>query len=184
VDPADPYTGGVEAVLPVIDGRVGCDPAKGILHIAVIERHHGSGGMGRGWIADFGLKRGAIAISMAHDSHNIIVVGASPEEMLRAVERLTAIQGGAVLVEGATVIKEIATPQFGLLTDLDAWALSEEMSELARLMQERGCPLAEPYMRMMFFTIACGPHFRITDKGYVKAQPAEFHLMENVLEWI
>jgi adenine deaminase len=183
VDPGDPYTGGVEAVLPVVDGRVGCDPAKGILHIAVIERHHGSGGMGRGWIADFGLNRGAIAISMAHDSHNIIVVGATPEEMLRAVERLTEIQGGAVLVEGTTVIKEIATPQFGLLTDLDAWTLCDELSDLVRLMQERGCPLAEPHMRMMFFTIACGPYYRITDKGYVKALPAEFHLMENVLEW-
>jgi adenine deaminase len=183
VDPADPYTGGVEAVLPVANGRVGCDPAKGILNIAVIERHHGSGGMGRGWIADFGLQRGAVAISMAHDSHNIIVIGSTGEEMLRAVERLTAIQGGAVLVEGESVIKEIATPQFGLLTDLDAWSLCDEMVELARLMQERGCPLAEPYMRMMFFTIACGPYFRITDKGYVKAQPAEFHLMENILEW-
>jgi adenine deaminase len=183
VDPADPYTGGVEAVLPIVDGRVGCDPARGILHIAVIERHHASGGMGRGWIADFGLHRGSVAISMAHDSHNIIVIGGTADEMLRAVERLTAIQGGAVLVEGDQVIKEIATPQFGLLTDLDAWTLCDEFCDLVRLMQERGCPLAEPYMRMMFFTIACGPHYRITDKGYVKAQPAEFHLMENVLEW-
>jgi adenine deaminase len=103
--------------------------------------------------------------------------------MLLAVERLTEIQGGAVLVEGNRVIKEIATPQFGLLTDLDAWTLCEELSDLVRLMQERGCPLAEPHMRMMFFTIACGPYYRITDKGYVKALPAEFHLMENVLEW-
>ena len=183
VDPNDPYTGGVEAILPIVDGKIGCDPARGILHIAVIERHHGSGGMGRGWIADYGLQRGAIAISMAHDSHNIIVVGATAPEMLRAVERLTAIEGGAVFVEGETVIKEIATPQFGLLTDLDAWTLCDELSDLVRLLQERGCPLAEPHMRMMFFTIACGPYYRITDKGYVKALPSEFHLMENVLEW-
>lgn len=183
IDPLDPYTGGVEAILPVIDGHVGCDPAKNILHIAVIERHHASGGMGRGWLADFGLRRGALAISMAHDSHNIIVVGATGEEMLRAVERLVEIEGGVVFVEGETVIKEIATPQFGLLTDLDAWSLCDELSKLVQLLQNRGCPLTEPHMRMMFFTIACGPHFRITDKGYVKAEPMEFHLMENVLQW-
>jgi adenine deaminase len=183
IDPNDPYTQGIEATLPVKDGHLGCDPGQDLLHITVVERHHASGGMGRGWIAGFGLKRGAIAISMAHDSHNIVVVGATPEEMCSAVERLVEIEGGAVFVEGTQIVKEIATPQFGLLTDLDAWSLCDELSELVRVLQDRGCPLAEPHMRMMFFTIACGPHFRITDKGYVKAAPAEFHLMENVLQW-
>jgi adenine deaminase len=183
VDPLDPYTGGIEATLPVKDGRVGCDASQDVFHIAIIERHHASGGMGRGWIAGFGLKRGALAISMAHDSHNIIVIGSKPEEMMRAVDRLVEIEGGAVLVEGTQVVKEIATPQFGLLCDLDAWQLCDQLTELCRQVQERGCPLAEPHMRMMFFTIACGPYFRITDRGYVKASPFEFHLMENVLGW-
>jgi adenine deaminase len=182
-DPADPYTGGMEAVVPVVDGALGCAVVSDILHIAVVERHHATGRIGKGWIQGFGLKNGALAISMAHDSHNIIVIGADPRDMLAAVERLTALQGGLVFVEDGRVTQEIATPQFGLLTDLDAWSLCDELSRLMALLQARGCPLAEPHMRMMFFTIACGPYYRLTDRGYVKAMPDQFQLMENVLEW-
>jgi adenine deaminase len=183
-DPADPYTGGMEAMVPVVGGWLGCVVAADILHIAVVERHHATGRIGRGWIHGFGLKQGALAISMAHDSHNIIVLGAEPKDMLVAVERLSAIQGGLVFVENGAVIQEIATPLFGLLTDLDAWTLCDELSRLMSLLQAKGCPLAEPHMRMMFFTIACGPYYRLTDRGYVKAKPDHFELMENVLEWL
>jgi adenine deaminase len=160
-----PLTEGGEAELPVRDGFIRADPAQDVLHIAVVERHHRSGRVGRAFMGGFGLKRGALASSVAHDNHNIVTVGTNAEDMAVAVNRIAELQGGLVLVDGGKVICEIPLPQFGLLTPTDAWTLTKQRQIL--LDEAMGCELVEPFMFLSFVTLVGFPHYAVTDHGYI-----------------
>ena len=162
-----PLTEGFETELPVRDGFVRSDPAQDVLHIAVIERHHRTGNIGRGFMGGFGLKRGALASSVAHDNHNIVTVGVEAEDMARAAARVAELQGGLVIVENGKVTCEIALPQFGLLTPTDAWTLSTQRQELLDRAKALGCELIEPFMFLSFVTLVGFPYFAVTDHGYI-----------------
>lgn len=162
-----PITEGLEADLPVNEGYVAADVANDLLHIAVVERHHQTGNIGRAFLGGMGLKRGAMASSIGHDHHNIVVLGVNPEDMALAVNRLAEIQGGIVLVERGLIIDEIALPLLGLLTDTDAWTLAEKRAALLNKAREMGCIVSDAFMFLSFITLAAIPAFAITDKGYV-----------------
>jgi len=177
-----PITEGGEAVLPVKDGYVGSDVEQDLLHIAVIERHHKTGNIGKAFIGGFGLAEGAMASSIGHDHHNIVVMGADPEEMAVAANRVVELNGGIVLVKDGKVVKEIALPICGLLTDLDAWTLAKERQALLGAAAELGCKVADAFMFLSFVTLAAIPAFAVTDKGYVNVMTQS--LMDPVLEWV
>ena len=176
-----PITEGDEATLPVVRGHVAADADRDILHVAVVERHHGTGNIGRAFLGGFGLKRGAIASSVAHDNHNVVVMGADPEDMALAAGRVAEMDGGVALAEGGRIVGELALPIFGLLTDTDARKLAEERQALLDKAREMGCTVPEPFMFLSFVTLAGIPEFAVTDKGYVDC-PRQA-IVDPILSW-
>jgi adenine deaminase len=174
-----PITNGEEADLPVRDGYIAADPEKDILHIAVIERHHATGNIGRAFLAGMGLKRGAMASSIGHDHHNIVVMGADPADMAVAANRVVELGGGLVLIENGAVLEEIPLPLLGLMTDLDAWTLCEKRQAMLGKAAEMGCSVSDAFLFLSFITLAAIPAFSITDKGYVDVMKQS--LMDPVL---
>ncbi|MFQ3670583.1 MAG: adenine deaminase C-terminal domain-containing protein [Verrucomicrobiia bacterium] len=177
-----PVTEGVETDLPVRDGYVAAAPERDILHIAVVERHHRTGNIGKAFVGGFGIRSGAYASSMAHDNHNIVVMGSDPEDMALAVQRVIELDGGLVVAEGGRVLGEIQLNQFGLLSDLSGEEMAARKAGLLELARERGCIVSELFMFMGFITLVPIPAFKITDRGYVDCLKSE--LKDPVLEWL
>lgn len=177
-----PITEGGEAILPVKNGYINSDISQDLLHIAVIERHHATGNIGKAFVGGFGLSSGALGSSIGHDHHNIVVLGADPDEMAVAGNRIAEIGGGVVLVKNGQVFKEISLPIAGLLTDTDAWTLAQQRQELLDVAAEMGCRVSDVFMFLSFVTLAAIPAFAVTDKGYVDVMKQQ--LMDPVLAWI
>ncbi len=178
-----PYTDGFEHTVAAKDGYLDCDADNDVLHLAVVERHKATGNIGKGWVSGFGMKRGSMATSMGHDSHNIVVMGNDPDDMAMAVNRIVEMKGGVSLIEDGEVVHEIAMPLFGFLTDLDAWTLAQEKRKLLAACAERGSKVTETHMFLFFMTIIPIPNFRLTDVGYIHSKPDKFEVMENILAW-
>jgi adenine deaminase len=181
------HVGAADLELPPIDGRarvIGVvpgqivtealteappfpDPQRDLAKIAVIERHHGTGRVGLGLVRGFGLRAGAIATTISHDAHNIVVVGVDDHDMARAVTRLAELGGGEVVVEDGGVRAELPLPVAGLLSD----APLEEVLELSRACSEAtrrlGCELEAPFQTMSFLALSVIPSLKITDRGLV-----------------
>ena len=117
---------------PVRNGRLAASPDRDILKLAVVERHHGTGHLGLGLVQGFGLPRGALASSVAHDSHNIVVVGADEADMLQAVRHLVDLGGGMAVVAGGRVLADLALPIAGLISP---WPLDRVAAAYSRLKQ-------------------------------------------------
>jgi adenine deaminase len=148
-------------------GKAFADPERDLLKIAVVERHLGTGRVGLGFVRGFGLRSGAIASTVAHDAHNVVVVGAKDDDMLRAVRRLADTGGGVVVVDRGIVRAELKLPVAGLLSDAtleEVIAASRACVEAAR---ELGCTLASPFQSMAFLALSVIPSLKITDRGLV-----------------
>ena len=176
-----PITEPGEAILPVRDGYIAADTSQDMLHIAVSERHHATGSIGRAFIANFGLNRGAIASSIAHDNHIIVVMGVSPDDMAVAANRMVEINGGIVVVDDGQVIGEVRLPLLGLTGDEDAWGAAERRREMIAKTQEMGIMVPDPFMFLSFITLVAIPAMAVTDRGYVDVMKQQ--LMDPVLEW-
>jgi adenine deaminase len=151
----------------IVDGRAVADPARDIAKIAVIERHLGTGRIGLGLVRGSGLQRGALASTVAHDAHNIVVVGVDDDDMARAVQRLVEIGGGIVAVESRGVRAELPLPVAGLLSDAplaDVVAQSRACNEMAASF---GWALATPFLTLSFLALSVIPKLKITDRGLV-----------------
>ncbi|MCS7286806.1 MAG: adenine deaminase [Anaerolineae bacterium] len=158
----------------VVDGYVVSDVERDILKIAVIERHTASGNMGKGLVKGFGLKKGAIASSVAHDSHNIVVVGVSDEEMMRAVREIEAMKGGLVAVADEQVLARLPLPIAGLMSEKSAYEVEAELEELTEATKALGCILEEPFMALSFLALPVIPELKLTDKGLVDVTEFRF----------
>jgi adenine deaminase len=145
----------------------GVDLAQDIIKLAVIERHGKNGGVAVGAVHGFGLKRGAIASSIGHDSHNITVVGADDADMAFAANRLGETQGGFAVVEGGKVLAELALPVAGLMSLLDFEGVREKLIPLRAAAKGLGVTLAEPFLQVAFLPLPVIPHLKITDRGLV-----------------
>jgi adenine deaminase len=144
------------------------EPDADLAHAAVVERHHATGRVGRGYATGFGLQRGAIASTVAHDAHNIVVVGRSGEDMHTAVARLAEIGGGQVAVLDGTVLAEVPLPLAGLMSDLSAAEVSSQIEVLNRAAAQRlGATVEEPFMQLSFIALSVIPQLRLTDGGLV-----------------
>ncbi|MGB3459570.1 MAG: adenine deaminase [Halobacteriota archaeon] len=151
----------------------GIEIARDILEIGVLERHHYSGNMGLGFVKGFGLKTGAIASTIAHDSHNIVVIGTNEEDMALACNRLKDIGGGIVLCNGEEVTSELKLPIAGLMSDKGLDYVMRKQKEMDDSISEMGCKLPAPFIAMSFLALPVIPKLKITDKGLVDVAKRE-----------
>jgi adenine deaminase len=151
----------------VVDGRAVADAGRDLAKIAVVERHLATGRIGLGFVRGSGLRQGALASTVAHDAHNIVVVGMSDDEMVFAVTRLAELGGGIVAVGGRDVLAECPLPVAGLLSDAsldDVIAQSRACNEAAAALGWTG---ATPFLTLSFLGLSVIPHLKITDRGLV-----------------
>ena len=172
-------TEALEADLDVNDGVVEPDLENDILRIACVERYGKNGSIGRSFIKNFGLKSGAIAISVGHDHHNITVVGSDPSDMAFAVNRIQELQGGLVLVNKGEVLDEIPLPICGLLSDLDGETVADRLEDLIKKCKELGCDVPSPNITLSFITLIFIPCFGITDQGLFDVK--QFKVIDPVI---
>jgi adenine deaminase len=154
------------------------DPSAGVARIAVVERHRQTGRIGLGYVHGFGLQRGAIASTVAHDAHNCMVVGAldaaGPADMAAGVARLAEIGGGQVAVLDGRVIAEVPLPLGGLMSDKPVAAVAAEVEAVERAAAEvLGVAIPAPFMQLSFLALSVIPELRITDRGLVDVQRFE-----------
>lgn len=157
----------------IIDGFAETDIEHDILKIAVVERHQGSGNIGLGFVNGFGLIDGALASSVAHDSHNIIVVGTNDRDMETALEEIINMGGGLAVAAGEQV-SSISLPVAGLMSDGSAAEVAAALQGLKAAAAQLGCKLADPFMVMSFMSLPVIPELKITDKGLVDVNAFEF----------
>ncbi len=165
--PGKILTARIDAHLPFHGGLRHADPENDLLKICVLERHGRNGNIGRGFVKGFGFRRGALASSVGHDSHNICVVGAGDEDMAVAVNRLLALGGGFVAVQGGQVLAELALPFAGLMSLEPFDVVRQDLYTLRAAVQAMGCLLAEPFLHLAFLPLPVIPHLKITDFGLV-----------------
>ncbi|MGQ9468338.1 MAG: adenine deaminase [Nitrososphaerales archaeon] len=160
------YTKELRHELEVKDGKLVSDPEHDLLKICVVDRHKNSGRIGKGFVKGFGLKKGAIASSVAHDSHNIIVVGINDDDMCLAVNRLREIGGGIVAVDGK-ILGELPLPVAGLMSTWKAENIVVNLKKLYEEVLKLGCSLNAPFMTLSFLALPVIPELKITDYGLV-----------------
>ena len=153
--------------LPVKGNQTSADLDRDILKVAVIERHGKNGNHANGFVQGFGLKRGAIASTVGHDSHNICVVGASEEDMAVAANRLSDLNGGFVVVENGKVTGEIALPVAGLMSLEPYESVRDTLHDLRQAAFALGATLEEPFLQLAFLPLPVIPHLKISDRGLV-----------------
>ncbi|MFP7756347.1 adenine deaminase [Thermodesulfobacteriota bacterium B35] len=151
----------------VADGEVVADPGRDLLKIAVIERHHASGRTGVGFIRGFGLDRGALASTVAHDSHNLIVVGATDRAMLRAARELDRMGGGLAVCDNDRTLATLPLPVAGLMTDIPADEVRRRLAAIRSAAAALGCSPDNPFMLLSFQALPVIPELKITDRGLV-----------------
>jgi adenine deaminase len=143
------------------------DPERDIAKIAVVERHLGTGRIGLGLVRGFGLRSGALASTIAHDAHNIVVIGVDDDDMARAVARLAELGGGEVVVEDRGVRAELPLTIAGLLSDAPLATVLEQSRSCVDAARRLGCELAAPFQLMSFLALSVIPSLKITDRGLV-----------------
>ncbi len=160
----------------LVTGPNGVEPdlARDVLKIAVIERHGKNGNIATGFIHGFGLKSGAIASTISHDSHNICVVGANDEDMAIAANHLGEIEGGFVVVNDGKILADLPLPIAGLMSDKPFEDVREKLIALRAAARELGTELSEPFLQLAFIALPVIPHLKITDRGLVDVDKFDF----------
>lgn len=169
------------AELPVKDGVIQCDPAQDVLYVAQVERYGINGNVGKAFMGGFQLKEGAIASSVGHDNHNIIVLGTNHADMAAAVNRVAELGGGQVAVRDGQVVEEVAYPVLGLLSDLSAEELAAKKKALIERIMEMGSVIKMPFMFLSFLCLAAGGGYAITDHGFIDS--ANQRVADPILEY-
>jgi len=155
------------------DGRLVADPARDLLKMAVIERHRGTGNVGKGFVTGVGLKRGALAGTVAHDHHNLVVIGADDRSMLAAARAVADAGGGQAAAEGDRVIALLPLPIAGLMSDQPIEQVRARMDELLEAARRLGSSLHDPFMAMSFLALEVIPKLKLTDVGLVDVEAFE-----------
>ncbi|MEW6730492.1 MAG: adenine deaminase [Acidobacteriota bacterium] len=164
----------------IIEERVVADTERDLLKITVVERHRASGRRGLGLVRGFGLKRGALAASIGHDSHNVIALGADDESICRAVTQVVEMRGGIAAADGERVEAAVPLPIAGLMSDRPIAEVSAGVNELKAASHRLGCVLSDPFMTMSFLALPVIPQLKITDRGLVDV--SRFALVDLFIE--
>jgi adenine deaminase len=178
-----PWAGGAGRVIGLVPGQIVtaslleeltarageavADPERDLAKLAVVERHLGTGRIGLGFVKGFGLQRGALASTVAHDAHNVVVAGVSDAAMAAAVRRLANIGGGIVVHDGAAVLAELPLPVAGLLSDAPLDEVIERSRAVVAAAAELGCTLEAPFQHLAFLALSVIPSLKLTDRGLV-----------------
>ncbi|MEM6463612.1 MAG: adenine deaminase [Pseudomonadota bacterium] len=164
--------------LPLSNGHPQIDLGQDVVKTAVVERHGKNGNIGVGFVKGFGIKHGAIACSVGHDSHNICVVGANEDDMAVAANRLAEIEGGFVVVDDGNVMAELALPIAGLMSLEPYETVHARLVELRKAATDLGTVLEEPFLQVAFLPLPVIPHLKITDYGMFDVD--RFSLIQSV----
>jgi adenine deaminase len=168
VVPAQLLTG-VELVEPSVrEGQLVADPARDLVKIAVVERHHASGRVGLGFATNVGLRRGAFASTVAHDAHNVVLLGIDDEDMAACTRRMAEIGGGIVIAEGGRVVEELPLPVAGLMSDRPLQEVNQRLQSMERRLKAMGVGMESPFMTLSFLALSVIPELKITDRGLVE----------------
>jgi adenine deaminase len=151
--------------LPARGGQVEAHLDQDAVKVSVVARHGKNRNVGRGFVHGFGLKRGAIASSVGHDSHNITVIGVDDADMAAAVNRIIAMQGGFVVAAGGEIRAELALPVAGLMSLEPFETVKAKLIALRAAAKGLGCTLPEPFLQVAFLPLPVIPHLKITDFG-------------------
>ncbi|MEZ4866926.1 MAG: adenine deaminase [Caldilineaceae bacterium] len=154
----------------IAGGQAVADPARDLLKIAVIDRHRGTGAMGLGFIQGMGLQRGAIAGTVAHDHHNLVVIGADDQAMMIAARAVATMQGGLAIVAGEQVVATLPLPVAGLMSDRPIAEVRQAYDMLLAAARAQGSPLHDPFMAMSFMALEVIPSLKLTDQGLVNVE--------------
>ncbi len=149
------------------------DPSRDLAKVVVVERHGRNGNIAAGLVRGFGIRRGAIAATVAHDHHNIVCVGTDEADMALACNRLAEIGGGYAVAAGGAVLAELACPIAGLMSELPFDEVRRTLEELRSAAQSLGVVLHEPFLQLSFLALPVIPHLKITDRGMVDADRFE-----------
>jgi adenine deaminase len=151
----------------VIDGHAVSDPERDLVKLAVAERHLGTGRIGLAFLSGSGLQRGALASTVAHDAHNLVVVGANDDDMAFAAQRLAGVGGGIVVVDGGRVAAECPLPVAGLLSDQPLDVVVAQSRACNDAAHELGWGGATPFLTLAFLALSVIPSLKLTDRGLV-----------------
>jgi adenine deaminase len=170
LQPGQLITDALNAHPSVLDGHVVADPERDLAKIAVVERHHATGRIGLGLVRGFGLREGAFASTVAHDAHNLVIVGIDDADMRACCDRLCELGGGLAVARGGAVVGELALPLAGLLSDAPAAEVASGLEALQNRLQAQGVELGAPFMTLSFLALSVIPALKITDLGLVDVE--------------
>ena len=153
----------------VEDGEVVADTRRDILKLVVVERHRATGNVGVGFVRGFKLKTGALASTVAHDAHNVVVVGATDGDILMAIDELARLQGGQVAVANGKVQARLGLPIAGLVSDRPLAEVIKGIEDLNVAARALGCELTAPFMTLSFLSLSPIPELKLTDQGLIDA---------------
>ncbi|RLD19246.1 MAG: adenine deaminase [Caldiserica bacterium] len=175
IHPDTVFTSDLHCTPSIKNELVISDIKKDVIKIAVIERHKATGNVGVGFINGLGLKSGAFATSVSHDSHNIIVTGTNDKDMLLAVAQVEAMGGGIAVTKKGKVLGSLALPYGGLMTNRSINETSKILIKLHKIVKkENGTAVPDPFMTLAFMSLAVIPKLKITDKGLVDVDKFAF----------
>ena len=163
----DLVTAELEMQWPVINGRINTDVVQDVIKLAAIDRTRNPGNIYVGLCMGFGLKSGAMACSSAWDTSDIIVAGTNDADMAGAVNRIRALQGGAVVYENGEILAELPLPIFGIMSDLPIETIADRLQEIKNAVSDLGVAFPDPLLTLITLTGAAIPYLRICEEGLV-----------------
>ncbi|MDQ6662468.1 MAG: adenine deaminase, partial [Chloroflexota bacterium] len=170
IEPGQITTKHLQEEAPLRNGEIVADPARDLLKLVVIERHHASGRVGLGLVKGFGLQKGALASSVAHDAHNLVIVGVKDSDILQAARVLEEMGGGFACVVDGEVRASVPLPYGGLISPLPAAELVQQLHALDAAAAELGCTLEHPCMTLSFLSLSVIPSLKLTDQGLIDVE--------------
>ena len=170
IEPGQITTKHLREEAPLRGGFIVADPARDILKLVVIERHHASGHIGLGLVKGFGMRKGALASSVAHDAHNLVIAGASDSDILKAARTLEEMGGGFACVVDGEVRARVPLPYGGLVSPLPVNELVQQLHKLDAAAAELGCTLDHPCMTLSFLSLSVIPSLKLTDQGLIDVE--------------
>jgi adenine deaminase len=175
--PGQIITRKIHQKVKIVDGIIMPDTVRDILKLVVVERHKATGNIGLGMVKGFGLKNGALGSSIAHDSHNIVAVGTSDEDIYTAIKEIERLNGGLVAVADGKILAGLSLPVAGLLSDKPLEEVVKELEKLDKVAAQLGAALVSPFSALSFVALPVIPELRLTDLGLVDVN--EFRLIRQ-----
>lgn len=170
IEPGQITTKHLQEEAPLRNGEIVADPTRDLLKLVVIERHHASGKVGLGLVKGFGLRKGALASSVAHDAHNLVIAGVDDGDILLAARTLEEMGGGFACVVDGVVRARVPLPYGGLVSPLPASELVQQLHRLDAAAAELGCVLDHPCMTLSFLSLSVIPALKLTDQGIIDVE--------------